>query len=261
MASNNEQQRIKALKNYVRNQPPPNKKRTERRLVDDEYENVEVNVKTISERIQEIVDHLEPRTTSLTVYRGQPPPHTTISPRWWFSTSTSAEIARRDFSNVERGCCVFTIHVQPGVKVLDVNKFLEPFGGTHHDDEKEYIVDHDGFFYQDEAQTVEGFRDDGHGRYTTFYFPTRRASAPTASNEKINQIIEEFYDNEKELLGDVESANSLRESILAEFSKPSNAAQFSIEKVKAVFNRKKGTRRMRHGRQTRRKGGRGQGRL
>ena len=253
--SNNDLQ-VKALKHYVR-ESAATEILSEIKNVNGELKKVPINTKTISERIQEIVDRQDPLTAPLTVYRGQPPPHYTISAKWWFSTSTSKKIVREGFISKNDGCCVFTIYVQPGVKVLDVNEFLKPHGGTRHDNEKEYIIDRGGFFYQDEAQTVEGFRENGYGNFTTYYFPTHRAVAAVAPvafaevipNNATTRVIENIYNIEKNLIS---SAEDLRNSILMSYRSPSNAERFSLEKVKAVYNRKKGTRRGRRQRRGRR---------
>lgn len=247
---------VKALKHYVR-ESAATETLSEIKNVNGELKKVPINTKTISERIQEIVDRQDPLTAPLTVYRGQPPPHYTISAKWWFSTSTSKEIVRKGFISKNDGCCVFTIYVQPGVKVLDVNEFLEPHGGTRHDNEKEYIIDRGGFFYQDDAQTVEGFRENGYGNFTTYYFPTRRAvaavgavpSAEVIPNNATIRVIENIYNTEKNIIS---SAKELHNSILMSYTAPSNAKRFSFEKVKAVYNRKKGTLHSRRGRRGRR---------
>jgi len=252
-SSNNDLQ-VKALKHYVR-ESAATETLSEIKNVNGERKKVPINTKTISERIQEIVDRQDPLTAPLTVYRGQSPPRYTISAKWWFSTSTSKKIVREGFISRNDGCCVFTIYVQPGVKVLDVNEFLKPHGGTRHDNEKEYIIDRGGFFYQDEAQTVEGFREDSHGNFTTYYFPTRREvpatprlAEPTDANT--NKFIENSYND---LEGMFNSANELRDLILVSYHSNAKAAErFSLEKVKAVYNRKKGTRRGRRGRRGRR---------
>ena len=63
-----------------------------------------------------------------------------------------------------------------------------------------------------------------------------------AANADTNRIIEETYDQEMENFENVESAERLHASILALYT-PHNknaAKRFTLEKVKAVYNRKKG---------------------
>lgn len=121
--------------------------------------------------------------TALIVYRGQRESRTIDPSRHsWFSTSLSleeTEIFRGDI------CCIFKIHLMPGVTYLDVNKALTESkyaagsvsAGTRMKDptmthglanEKEIIVMGGGTFYSDTIGTT-GFKEIREGVYETWY--------------------------------------------------------------------------------------------
>ena len=75
--------------------------------------------KTIEKWIQELLDKLDPIHEEILVYRGQTPDSKTIIPYSWFSTSPSEEKVR--FHHLSKDCCLFRIHLLPGIKIINVN--------------------------------------------------------------------------------------------------------------------------------------------
>lgn len=90
----------------------------------------------------------------ITVYRGQlNAREIRTTPHSFFSTSTmdSVSTGNKFFSHEEK-CCLFILHVQPGVKYFDVGELA---GGMS---EKEILIEGNGTFYQDKGMNVSGFR-------------------------------------------------------------------------------------------------------
>lgn len=109
--------------------------------------------------ITDYIDKLWPTLDNeITVYRGQlnaqeiktsPAP-----PRYFFSTSEmdSVSTGLKFFSHTDK-CCLFILHIQPGVKYFTVTSDLA--GGEV---EKEILIEGNGTFYQDKEKTTSGFR-------------------------------------------------------------------------------------------------------
>ena len=117
------------------------------------------NDKNAKEIIARNIDRLWPTLDKeITVYRGQlnaqeiktsPAP-----PRYFFSTSEmdSVSTGLKFFSHTDK-CCLFILHIQPGVKYFTVTSDLA--GGEI---EKEILIEGNGTFYQDKEKTTSGFR-------------------------------------------------------------------------------------------------------
>ena len=82
----------------------------------------------------------------------------------WFSTSKSKKVAQTEFMGDK--CCLFIIHLDNDVPVLDVNKHI---GQTRMDFEQEFIVLGGGNFYTSSDYKIIGFQDIGNGQYETWY--------------------------------------------------------------------------------------------
>ncbi len=154
------------------------------------------NELTIENRIRHILDAEDPLTSELIVWRGQQ--NCTIKPTSWFSTSKRDDIARS-----YGGKCVFKIHLQPGIKCIDLYKFYKKYGIHNPYTEQnvvrnllensslkitddyatfeEVIVQEGGVFWIDADKTKKGFKHIGQlpligstkmmDAYETYYFP------------------------------------------------------------------------------------------
>lgn len=129
---------------------------------------------TIGARIEKLLDKQTPLTEPLVVWRGQSVNE--IFPWNWFSTSLREEVAK---SYTTRH--VFKIHLQPGVKVLNMYNYykqyniLDPvkeknelesnyfqsnnyFTNNNYTQFGEVIVAEGGSFWQDAEKAKKGFR-------------------------------------------------------------------------------------------------------
>lgn len=132
------------------------------------------NNMTIKERITNLLARQNPINESVIVYRGQS--NYKIHPdQGWFSTSLRKDVAISYASKH-----VFKIHIQPGVRILDMYKYYNEYGifdpvkefnelqknyfkdnyFTNNDYTKfqEILVEGNGTFWQDSEKTVEGFK-------------------------------------------------------------------------------------------------------
>lgn len=94
-------------------------------------------------------------------------------PTDFFSTSESIEVAESFIDY--KSCCVLKIHVQPGVRVLDVKGFVQKHNRSFplcFINEDEWIVQGGGFFFANREATIPGFAKlSKEGHYVTYYFP------------------------------------------------------------------------------------------
>ncbi len=188
--SNDEKQNVRAIVLYE--QMNPNRNKT-----------MKGNSMTIQQRIQSLLQKQTPLTDSIVVWRGQW--NQTIIPAAWFSSSFYDKIARS-----YGGRNLFKIHLQPGVRCLDMYDFYRRHGIenpymeqnamkhlmknepiTFYDDYGtfgEVLVSSGGSFWQDSEKTKAGFRyigkisqvepgtwknseEDFMDMYETYYFP------------------------------------------------------------------------------------------
>ena len=101
------------------------------------------------------------------VYRGQKDPfrqEITTEPETFFSTSLNSQVASLTFTSKKDKCCLFILHIQPGVKyyslVGDINTAIQNLNedrGSHF--ESEILIEGNGKFYQDREKTKPGFRE------------------------------------------------------------------------------------------------------
>lgn len=102
----------------------------------------------------------------LTVYRGQKDAFTQeirTVPETFFSTSLEKSTASLTFTSKKDKCCLFIIHLQPGVKYYSVpgdnlNEVLEHVNNGSLF-EAEILVEGNGKFYQDKEKTRPGFKE------------------------------------------------------------------------------------------------------
>ena len=97
----------------------------------------------------------------LVVYRGQTGPEGEISeytqkittaPSSFFSTSSEIDVSTmKSFFSHKHKCCVFILHIQPGVKYFEV-------GDLSSREEYEFLIEGGGTFYIDKERTSSGFR-------------------------------------------------------------------------------------------------------
>ncbi len=163
-----------------------------RNIVRNSYGNL-MNSVTIEQRIRDILERQEPLLEELIVWRGHAGGPKQIMPISWFSTSKTEEVAKR-YKGGEK-CCMFKIHVQPGVKVLDLYKIYKEYGIENPAQESkrlrsllqrrdtplflnygmygEIIVDEGGTFYKDKERTEKGFKPTNSKKtaFETYYFP------------------------------------------------------------------------------------------
>lgn len=92
--------------------------------------------------------------TETLVYRGQKrAQEIRTSPQSFFSTSKDATVATEStFFSYEEKCCLFVLHIQPGVKYYNVGSLS---GGLL---ETEMLIEGNGKFYKDKGKTLLGFR-------------------------------------------------------------------------------------------------------
>lgn len=134
------------------------------------------------DKIAELIQKQLPTMQEVVVYRGIhstfPEKNTGVFLPYFhndfFSVSENPTIAYL-FQNPEEECCYFQIHIQPGVRMLDTNYFLQLHGielrnFTH---EMEWLVEGGGRFFADSAGTIPGFKPvrENPGMYKTYYFP------------------------------------------------------------------------------------------
>ncbi len=193
--SNENIKNLRALLNYekipyLRNEPVQSNK--------EEY----LNDITVRERIDNLIKHQIPLEKELIVWRGQTTDNI-ILPYTWFSSSLKKDIA---IKYTDRNNNLFKIHIQPGIKVIDlyaqykqygiknpVNNvykmralmrnytFIHPISKYTRNYSKynEYLVESGGKFYKDINKLEEGFKEiysnsDKTKRiyYETYYFPS-----------------------------------------------------------------------------------------
>lgn len=149
---------------YAEIQHEEEKKRTARERALEKLENNVndyvrhgTNRRAIS-AIVEVIDELWPTLDQeITVFRGQNNPFTQeilTRPNSFFSTSDMMGVSVAEpFFSFKNKCCLFILHVQPGVKYYRVAKTTTGLM------EREYLIEGNGRFYQDREQTKPGFRE------------------------------------------------------------------------------------------------------
>jgi hypothetical protein len=155
------------------------------------------NSKTIEARIQMILDTTAPLPAEKVVYRGQREESRRIIPVSWFSTSDDIEKVRRQHISSKADCCLFKIHLLPGVKCFAVDQVLDQYGKKPTGyNESEIIVNGGGVFYADKDLSVLGFsapsKFKGVEIFETWYAPVAKVSL--TANELFSRIPVDEYE-------------------------------------------------------------------
>jgi len=134
------------------------------------------NTHTIKYRIKKLIEKQKPLSKELTVWRGQA--NCKIEPENWFSTSLKDKVA-----SSYGGRCLFKIHLEPGVRCLDMYKYYDNYNISNPVEQKdnikelmnnnklnlsddyskfaEVIVQQGGIFWKDKEHTERGFKEIG----------------------------------------------------------------------------------------------------
>lgn len=146
---------------------------------------------SIDNRIATIIDRQPPLDKELLVWRGHYQQSSSrrinsINPASWFSTTLKQEITEH-YKNAT--CCLFKIHIQPGIKILNLYDIYKTYGVLNpyyeqknlgivryrnYSEYQEIIVEGGGEFYKDVYKTEKGFTEIEPGMFETFYFPTMK---------------------------------------------------------------------------------------
>jgi hypothetical protein len=153
----------------------------------------------VNDLIKEAIKKQEPLDDERIVYRGQKAYNNNSNPREiypvsWFSTAKT-EKAAAEFADAD--CCIFKIHVMPGMKLLDVHAILgssNDRGAGAYSHEEEILVLGNGAFYKDRELKDLGFIDRD-GDIEAFYGPRKSVTEYPAftANELFNFLPKEEY--------------------------------------------------------------------
>jgi hypothetical protein len=165
--------------------------------------------KTIEKHIDNLLKE-QPLTTdgSLVVYRGHDSDSRTIRATSWFSTSNDVKKVRRQHISKGADCCLFKLHILPGIHVIKVDEVLDSLKSKKTGyDESEIIVEGGHTFYDSKDLTSPGFKDsgliEGVQVFETWYSPKgkspkkspKKSPRKTVSKRRILAIIDpEEYD-------------------------------------------------------------------
>ncbi len=163
---------------------------------------------TIEKRIQRLIDAQEPLTEQRTLYRIQLPNSPKIIPYSWFSTSNDVNKVLEQHRAKNADCCLFKIHVLPGIRILDVDAVLKNSGKKETTfDESEILVNGGGIFTH--SSNKNGFVKIGETKgvttYETFYGLPRKSNVKNKISP--NTIFNSILINEYELIN---SANNVK---------------------------------------------------
>jgi hypothetical protein len=119
------------------------------------------NKKTIEEYIQDILNSRKPLNNELIVYRGHNSDSKTIIPNSWFSTSNDLDTVYKHHISENSDCCLFKIHLLPGILHFNVDEFIKKGGlsPTGYEEESEIIVNGKGIFYKNKELSEKGFTE------------------------------------------------------------------------------------------------------
>ncbi len=159
------------------------------------------NTHTIGYRIKTLIQKQEPLSKDLIVWRGQW--NCKINPESWFSTSLKNKVAR-----TYGGRCLFKIHLEPGVRCIDLYKYYSQYNIHNPVEQKdnirelmnnmnlnlsddyskfaEVIVQEGGTFWKDKEHTEKGFKEVGETTLLSISFKE-------STNAKKMKIYETYY--------------------------------------------------------------------
>jgi hypothetical protein len=154
----------------------------------------------------------------------------------FYSTSKDIDLVYNNFTG--ESCCIFKIHVMPGIKFIDVNKIM----GSHHRyaEDKEIILDGTGDFYKDKQREIKGFTEikpyKGKKVFETYYFLKKKKVSRNNLIARLNEAEFEFYNKEQNYLNAFKTVLKNDE----EFNNNSNTSTKKGGKLaKAIRMRKK----------------------
>lgn len=211
------------------------------------------NTNTIETRIKRLLEAQDPLTEELIVYRAHSADSRTIRPGSWIATSTDEAKVRRQHIHTGDDCCLFKIHILPGIRVIRVDETIKAAGKENTGyDESEVIVDGTGDYYEAPTGYKKGFVPKGPVRgvevFETYYGPKRIQTGLNAET-----IFGRLVDGEHEM---IRNATNLRTwpGIIRSGETASNNvvhAAFELVQAKAKGNasaggRRKTRRRRRH---------------
>jgi hypothetical protein len=208
---------------------------------------LEGNALTIEQRVQNILNRRPPLKSEILVYRGHSADAPKIFPTSWFSTSSDVVKVRRQHIADRATCCLFKLHILPGIRVMYVDSTIKKAGleNTKYN-ESEIIVNGKGYFYTDESLTKEGFREiepyNGVTQYEAWYSTKVPIVAPKPTTntilKKINTITPdmfEFIDTPDNLVAfNYVNSNNLMETNTQTIKARINARKVGIEAAAAA---------------------------
>jgi len=186
---------------------------------------------TVEKRVQNLLDRQAPLEKERILYRVHLPNSKSIRPGKWFATSTDLSKVLRQHLAKNADCCLFKIHVQPGIRILEVDKILKTFGKETKYDESEVIIDKGGVFTH--PSNVNGFKEiattnKGVTTFETYYGLPKASKKQLTVEQVLNRINKNSYNfiNEDTYKDDIKM-----------FAQPErNGAEITNNVYKAVFN-------------------------
>jgi hypothetical protein len=164
------------------------------------------NKKTIEEYIQDILNSRKPLNHELIVYRGHNPDSKTIIPNSWFSTSDDLDKVYKHHISENSDCCLFKIHLLPGIVHFNVDEFIKKGGlsPTGHEEESEIIVNGKGIFYKNKELSEKGFTElnnkyKGVTIFETWYGLPKKVLTLKKLKNRISENNYEFINSIKDL--------------------------------------------------------------
>lgn len=203
------------------------------------------NTNTIETRITRLLEAQDPLTEELVVYRAHSADSRTIRPGSWIATSTDEAKVRRQHIHAGDSCCLFKIHILPGIRVIHVDDTIKAAGKDNTGyDESEVIVDGTGDFYEAPTGFKKGFVPKGPVRgievFETYYGPKRVQTGLNAET-----MFSRLVDGEHELIRNTKNLRTWP-GIIREGETASNNvvnAAFELVQAKARENASAGGRR------------------
>lgn len=201
---------------------------------------------TIEQRVQNLLDIQEPLKEARILYRVHSENSKTIIPYSWFATSSDLNKVLRQHVSTGASCCLFKIIVEPGIRVLDVDKTLKNAGvkATGYD-ESEVIVDGRGIFTHPKSESGFYENDDTEGvtTFETHYKVAKKSvvKRKMTANEVFNVIAPGEYDW-------IDSVNNVKDSFrISNRNAEVNNEVFKsvLERIQNIKNKKTGGRRKR----------------
>lgn len=204
------------------------------------------NSKTIEQQVQKLLNIQEPLKEARILYRVHSENSKTIIPYSWFATSSDLNKVLRQHLSTGASCCLFKIIVEPGVRILDVDKTLKNAGkkATGYD-ESEVIVDGHGIFTHPKSES--GFYEISDTKGVTTFETHYEVAKNSVVKRKMttNEVFNIILPNEYNL---IDSINNVKESFkTSKINAQVNNAVFENvwKRIQNIKNKKMGGRRKR----------------